>query len=162
MTKKIPFIYLIIGEAQTSFEIFTDSKEDSSKSYLVNIGYEDVSNRFFKKFPPTYDEVDYAINYTEELIVPLHNSIDSNMLLYSNDSHLKEVASIAFNTYTDENGFLTLPTVELESVFNRLSDIIKGLPASQDVIPQDNKFAAYMLILREILHHLYFKAIKIA
>ncbi len=158
--KTVPNINVSIDSEQTTFYIFNNTGTDSGISHKVNIGYHNIADKYFKNFPPTYDDVDYAINHTEEIIVPLHHTIDGNTTLYSSDFFLKTIIDLAFNTYTDENELLTLPTVELENVFNRLSNIIKGLPASQDVIPEDTSFAAYLLILREILHHLNFKEIK--
>ncbi len=158
--KSFPYIEVSIEEYFTTFYVSNGTGSAPELLHKVNIGYKIIADKYFKNFPPTYDDVDYAINHTEEIIVPLHNSIDGNITLYSNDPMLKEIINLAFNTYKDKNDILTLPTVELENVFNRLSDIIKGLPASQDVIPQNTSFAAYLLILREILHHLHFKEIK--
>jgi len=49
----------------------------------------------------------------------------------------------------------------MEQLFSRLAAIVSGRPASTDVLPTDNKFAATLLVLREVMHHLGFMDVTI-
>ncbi len=154
------FILLTIDKNKTLFQLKNiESDSESPRLFILNIGYDNLANKYFKNEPPTFDEVDYAINEVEEIVVPLHEKINGLIPLYSKDQNLKDIIEIAFNTYFDTNGNKTLSRQELENVFTRLSEIIKGLPASQDILPTNKYFAGYLLILREIIHHLNFSEI---
>ena len=142
-----------------SFTHFKDV-ENSSESTSLNIGSQLVSDRFFSDFPPTYDDIDHAINFTEELLAKIQHLYDAESVLYTSDIMSKEIARLAFNT-SRERSLISLSRIELEHVFNRLADIVKGLPPAQDVLPHNNEFAAYLLILREVMHHLQFDRILV-
>lgn len=47
----------------------------------------------------------------------------------------------------------------LERTFDRLTSVALGRPASQEGLPDDKPFAATLLILRELMHHLQFASI---
>jgi len=47
----------------------------------------------------------------------------------------------------------------MERVFSRLAAVVQGKPAAHEGIPDDNAFAATLLILREFMHHLGFSSI---
>lgn len=144
-----------IGETETVFRTEPENKS------VLKLGYKQLSGSYFSNFPPTYDEVDRAINFTEETLTPIQHLFADQLILESNDPYIKAIAELAFNTISSPEGEIRVPRIEIENVFDRFAAIVKGLPASQDVIPQDIEFAAYLLILREILHHLRFEEVRL-
>lgn len=135
-------------------------EQNRLKPVSLSIGYKLVSDRFFRDFPPTYEDIDRAINFTEDRVVPYQSLFDGESVLTTHDGFAMQIAELAFNT-TKGNNWISVPRNELENVFNRFADIVKGLPPSQDLIPEDNKFVAYLLILREIMHHLKFETLTV-
>ncbi|WP_297095482.1 hypothetical protein [uncultured Draconibacterium sp.] len=131
------------------------SAEEKQPETILTLGEQLIADRFFSEFPPTNDEIDHAINFTEETLAPIQHLFDAETDLYSSDSMAIEIAQLAFNTAKEEQQ-INVPVIELENVFYRLSEIVNGLPASQDVLPDSNQFAAYLLIIREVMHHLGF------
>ena len=129
--------------------------ENSVHATSVYWGTELVSDRFFNDFPPSYDEIDSAINFTEEVLSEIQHFFDGKSILYSKDPMARVIVRLAFNN-SIEGELIGMSQVEMEHVFNRLANIIKGLPSTQDVLPNHNEFAAYLLILREVMHHLHF------
>jgi len=144
-------IKLHIGAKATEF-----TNIESGKSYQLALGWEQLAEAFLASFPPDYAQVDRAINFTEEVLSEAQHLFDDRFVLESNDEQLQLIASLAFNT-TTVDGKIHVPQIELENLFDRFAAIVKGLPSSQDVLPDDNNFAAYLLIVREIMHHLDFR-----
>jgi exopolyphosphatase/pppGpp-phosphohydrolase len=127
--------------------------------WVFDIGTVKTAQDFFKHVPPTPAEVEYAIMEVEDEVMPLHKLLVPDSSLYTFDSAVREAAVLGVVTETAEG--IILARSEMEYVFNRLAAIISGRPASQDVLPADNSFAASLLILREVMHHLAFKEITI-
>jgi exopolyphosphatase/pppGpp-phosphohydrolase len=128
------------------------------KIWAFDIGTEKTARDFFNRFPPTPGEVENAINYVEDEVMPVHKLLSPDSCLYSTDERIREVFQYAgFEKNQDE---LILTRINMERVFSRLAAIITGLPASQDVLPASNTFAATLLILREVMHHFGFTEIS--
>lgn len=136
------------------------SIEEQTVATTLELGDQLITDRFFNEFPPTSNEIDHAINFTEETLAPVQDLFEAETVLFSHDSLAMEIAQLAFNT-SKEGKQINVPAVELENVFYRLSEIVNGLPASQDVLPDSNQFAAYLLIIREVMHHLGFEQLVV-
>lgn len=149
-------IQVVISEHQTDF----NSSENQSLSRSIAVGYATVVKQFFQAYPPNYDDVDAAINYIEEAVINLEGQFDDYRTAFTSDTFAYTIAKLAFQT-TMEDGFIRIPRTELENVFSRFAAISAGLPASQDVLPPSVEFAAYLLILREIVHHLDFEEVLV-
>ena len=54
-----------------------------------------------------------------------------------------------------------LPTAQLEFTFGRFAEVVQGRPASMEGMPLDGEFAATLLILRELTHHLAFDGLHL-
>ena len=147
-------IQVNIGENVTFFK----NIETDEMVATIPLGYKEVAESFFSKFPPTYDEIDRAINVTEEALETIKDVFNDFYEISTRDQYANKVATLAFNTLKNSEG-IAVPVVEVENVFTRFANIVKGLPMSQDVIPDDNYFAAYLLIIREITHHLHFERV---
>lgn len=148
-----------ILENKTVFRVMNGGQNKILQT--LDLGYQHIGRKFFRNFPPTVAEVDSAINTVEEAIVPLSRYFKDYAVLYATDVYTELVFRLSFNVRKDPEGYEVLPRVEVENLFTRLSHIINGLPASQDEIPEDVEFAAFLLILREILHHLDFTEVKV-
>lgn len=156
---QIPYILLQINNDETIFTTILNDESDHLNVHIIPVGFKQLSEQCFNTFPPTFDEMDNAINRVEEEVVKLNKQLNTQLNLLCADDDLITIARLAFNIVHNTDGTQTIARVELENLFTRLSEIIKGLPASQDVLPDDNNFAAYLLILREIMHHIGFEHI---
>ena len=129
------------------------------KIWSFDIGSVKTARDFFNQFPPTPGEIESAIQVVEDEVMPLNKLLMPGTALYSADPCIREIAQYALFEETRRD--ILLASDSMERVFNRLAAIITGLPASQDVLPASNEFAATLLILREVMHHLGFKNITI-
>ena len=129
------------------------------KLWLLDIGTEKSAHKFFKHNPPTPGEVENAIAIVEDEVMPLHKLLDPTSILYSSDKRIHQIATQTISS--EQKNRVILSRSDMENIFNRLAAIISGRPASTDTLPTDNSFAATLLILREVMHHLGFKEIVI-
>ncbi len=127
--------------------------------WLFEIGREKTAREFFIHNPPTAGEVENAIQVVEDEVMPLHKllTVDSN--LYTLDARILEIAQVSAFEESKQGSILSIQ--DMEHAFTRLAAIISGRPASQDILPTTNAFAATLLILREVMHHLRFRNITI-
>ena len=127
--------------------------------WLFEIGTEKTAREFFIHNPPTAGEVENTIQVVEDEVMPLHKllTVDSN--LYTLDASILEIAHVSAFEESEQGAILSIH--DMEHAFTRLAAIISGRPASQDILPTTNIFAATLLILREVLHHLQFRNITI-
>ena len=130
------------------------------KLWVFDIGKERTARNFFKHNPPTLAEVENAIQVVEDEIMSLHRQLIATPDLYTLDESVYEIAKLTVSTGSEKKIILSRP--DMEQVFNRLAAIISGRPASQDVLPTTNSFAATLLILREVMHHLGFMNITVS
>ena len=129
------------------------------KIWAFDIGTVKTARDFFNNFPPTPGEIERAIQVVEDEVMPLNKLLIPNSVLYSTDADIREIAQYAL--FEKNQLDILLPRGSMERVFNRLAGIITGLPASQDVLPASIEFAATLLILREVMHHLGYLDIRI-
>lgn len=146
-------ILLHIAE-QNTYLVFDPSVSEGT--ITLPYGYISISDDYYKHTPPTESDIEAAINVIEDEIMPMVKKVqNSNLHLVSFDERLHEIKGYI----TPDNKALS--TMDIESLFSRLAAIITGRPASMDNLPTDNNFAAYLLILREIMHHFKFKDIEV-
>ena len=127
--------------------------------WILPLGGEKTSKEFFKHTPPSPDEIEYAINFIEDTIVPLKKILPPNSELYSFSPVMQEIILQANKSLSSPEK--VLPIKDMEDVFSRLAIIISGRPYSTDTLPESTSFAASLLILREFMHHLGFQNIII-
>ena len=142
-----------------SFMVHGTDATNPEKVWVFDIGKVKTAREFFNRFPPTPGEIENAIQVVEDEVMPLHKLLIPGSVLYSTDASIREIAQYAL--FEEKLQDIILARESMELVFNRLAAIITGLPASQDVLPASNEFAATLLILREVMHHLGFKNITI-
>src|SRR5690606_16344693 len=79
-------------------------------------------------------------------------------LPWSADAGLHALATLA-GVPDGAERLLDLPSVE--RLFNRLARVVEGLPAAHEGLPEDAAFAARLVVLRELMHHLPLAAIRL-
>jgi hypothetical protein len=127
--------------------------------WIFEIGTEKTAREFFIHHPPTAGEVENAIQVVEDEVMPLHKLLTPDSNLYTLDARILEIARVSAFEESEQGTILSIQ--DMEHAFTRLAAIISGRPASQDILPTTNAFAATLLILREVMHHLRFRNITI-
>jgi exopolyphosphatase/pppGpp-phosphohydrolase len=149
-------VVLHIGAQQSGIAVGQGPAPELVK--LLPLGAERTAHAFFKTAPPTPLALEHAIQVVEDVVMPLRTVIPREALLFSADAALREIALLA-GAGPEEPMRLTLDA--MERVFNRLSAVVQGSPASHQGLPESNTFAATLLILREFMHHLQFAQIEV-
>jgi exopolyphosphatase/pppGpp-phosphohydrolase len=149
-------VVLHIGTEQSGIAVGTGPAADLVK--LLPKGAGRTAREYFKTTPPSPLGVEHAIQVVEDVVMPLRTVIPREALLFSADAALREIALLA-GAGPEEPMRLTLDA--MERVFNRLSAVVQGSPASHQGLPESNTFAATLLILREFMHHLQFAQIEV-
>ncbi|MBP6861201.1 MAG: hypothetical protein KBC57_02440 [Neisseriaceae bacterium] len=126
------------------------------------LGTLSLPKQFFKHDRPNALEMEAAIAYVEDEVVKAWPAIQrlESPQLFSRDACLHEVAQLA-QAPMQGSPMWVLPTSAVEDLFNRLTFIIEGRPASIEGLPTGKPFMAATLILREWLHHLRFHEITL-
>jgi exopolyphosphatase/pppGpp-phosphohydrolase len=153
---QVCIVVLHIGAAQSGIAVGLGPEADLVK--LLPMGSERTTREYFKTTPPTPLGVEHAIQVVEDVVMPLRSVIPREALLYSADASLREIALLA-GAGPAEPLLLTLDA--MERLFDRLSAVVQGSPASHQGLPESNTFAATLLILREFMHHLQFARIEV-
>lgn len=120
---------------------------------LWPLGAERTAREQFKTSPPTPLAMENAIQVVEDVVMPLRALIARDALLFSTDATVREIALLS-GVAPAEPMHLSLEA--MERCFNRLSAVAQGSPAAYQGLPESNRFAATLLILREFMHHLQF------
>ncbi len=145
-------VLMRIYEQETIFYI-------DKETVTLPVGFELISQRYFKHTPPIYDDIEYAINYIEDEIEKVVHQIPyQNYQLISDTPYVRELAHLCFLDYAP---LMLLQRQNLERLFGEYAEIVTGRPPQAyepDISP---KFYAQLLILREYMHHLKFTELTI-
>ena len=153
---KAPISLLCISEGQT---IIISGISEADSAFISQIGTQSLPQRFFQSFPPTPAETENAIIEVEEEVMPIRKGLPIHSELYTRNSIIRDMAKLTVSEITEDK--VVILRENIEHLFNRLSAIITGRPASQDILPANNEFVSALLILREVMHHLGFEKITI-
>ncbi len=156
--KNEPIALLHIAD-EYSFIVFGAETAIPDRCWLFDIGRLKTTRDFFRHNLPTPAEVEYAIQVVEDEVMPLHKLIPPGCGLYTTDTSILKIAQQTVSSHHSVG--VVLARTEMEQVFGRLAAIISGRPANQDILPITNTFAATLIILREVMHHLGFVNITI-
>lgn len=136
-----------------SFSICENKVHFSQPDITLPIGYLTISQQFFHHDIPSPYEVEMAIAMIEDHIQAtpqLHHIADE---FDCNDHYLQQIAQIiGAGDVIDQS--------EIERVFNRVADVVSGSPKREGEFPDDKKFISYLLIIRELSHHLNIQKIN--
>jgi hypothetical protein len=115
------------------------------------LGWHSVARDHFKHDPPSPLDLENAIAAVEDELGRAHKGIAKGAVLLTHDA---AVGQIAVATGVSPGAEMTLARDAVERAFERLASRAPGLPAG-------GEFAATLLILRELMHHLDFATILI-
>lgn len=147
---------LHIGADATTVAVGDGAAPAASRTLAIGAGR--TARAYFRQSPPGRLEFEIAIEPVEDEITTVVGMLPPASTLYSTDPALRHIALLAGVPASAE---MRLELDAMERVFSRLAAVIQGKPASQEGIPEDNAFAATLLILREFMHHLRFSSIVI-
>ena len=139
---------------EPTFSIGENSLQFSQPAIALPIGYAAIAGHYFRHPPrPTPYEVELAIAAVEDCIqaTPALHRVSERFTCA--DDTLREIARIA-----GAEG--TLTQCQLEDLFNRVADVISGSPLREGEFADDPHFYGYLIILREMAHHLGIEEIE--
>lgn len=128
---------------------------DSGETLRLEIGTHATSAAYFKHQPPTAGEIEHAIQTVEDEVTRARALAARHPLLWTDDPAIADLARLAGVTGD------SLPVAAVEHLFDLLAALSLGRPASSAGIPADVEFAARLLVLRELMHHLGFAAVQL-
>jgi exopolyphosphatase/pppGpp-phosphohydrolase len=149
-------VVLHIGSQQSGVAIGLGPVPEQVK--LLPLGTERTARAHFHTTPPTPLAMENAIQWVEDVVMPLHTLVPQGAQLFSSDAAVQEIA-LQSGVAPDIHQTLSLDA--MERTFNRLTAMAEGSPAAHQGLPASNSFAAALLILREFMHHLQFAHIVV-
>ena len=152
---ELKLVQMHIGEAESSF-----SWNGGSEVITLPIGYDSIASRYFRHAPPTYDDIEYAINDIEDQIEKVARKIPIADHALVNDQGF--VYSIARQAGLPDSDDMVLRREALEALFGRYAEIAAGRPPQADEPDTSRRFYAQLLIFREYMHHLKFDRIGVS
>lgn len=148
---------LHIGDQQTTVDV--DLGTGQRDAVVLAIGSSALAHRHFRSELPTAAELEAAIDTVEDVLMPLIPRLrGAGSLLTSDDESIALAASACLPTNTT----VELDTASVERQFNRLVDVVNGRPVSHEGLPTRARFAAHLLILRELMHHADRRSVTVA
>jgi hypothetical protein len=117
------------------------------------IGPQSLVDAVLRHAPPTALEAETAIEVIEDAVMPLHRQLaGSGELRVRGARELQALVGLSGPRLDAE---------AIEALFTRAAAVTQGRPAtSEPVLAQPAVFAC-LLILREVLHHLGFSALRL-
>lgn len=123
----------------------------------LDIGTSKTAEAHFRHFPPTAVEMELAIMTVEDELATLR--LPAGLTLYCADPLVWQLARLAG---LDPSAGATLARDAVEQVFERVAMMALGHPALLEGLPAHREFAAGLLIMRELMHHLGFDSLRLA
>ncbi|KQO23743.1 hypothetical protein ASF11_23560 [Acidovorax sp. Leaf76] len=163
---------LHLGAEHTIVAAGAGPREPSMVATLA-LGYDKTARDFFRRSVPTPLELETAIASVEDEIHAAHRRqcsdasqslpydqalVDAAPAPWSADPGLHALATLAG---VPAGPVRLLPLDAMERLFNRLAAVSEGRPAAHEGLPDSAAFAARLLVLRELMHHMPFAAITL-
>jgi exopolyphosphatase/pppGpp-phosphohydrolase len=115
------------------------------------IGWSTIARDYFRRDQPSPLELENAIAAIEDEIARARSSIAADAVVATADQTIRDIALAAGIARADE---MALTIEAVERIFERLT--------RPPEIPGDRRFAATLVILREVMHHLGIDSVVIA
>lgn len=147
---------IAIGDLRT--RVYVDGGPSPAADLELGIGLTQLGRGPFRHEPPSELELESAIAFVEDAVMPLAKVLPPSTKLVSSDALALRLLAIA---HPAERGAGVLTLQEVEHVFGELVAVSLGRPASSSGVPTDGPFVSYVLILREFMHHLAFGDISV-
>lgn len=119
------------------------------------IGYSYISEKYYKHEIPTPAEIEYAINDIEDNLMSIKLLVSQDEILICTDQpliNLLKKNNRPEGIYSPRN---------IEDLFGLYANLSMGEPAQRYNLATTREDFAIILLLREIIHHLKFKAVLI-
>lgn len=127
-----------------------------SANYSLALGALNVLPGPFRKNPPQESELEAAIEFVENIIMPIAKRLPAGAMLESGDPLALRIAALSSGTEKP----MAVTLVAVEALFGRLAIAAqRGAWIGQAM---DGPMAAYLLILREIMHHWHIDRLDLA
>jgi hypothetical protein len=136
-------VRLTLGE-QTSL---VQARGVQPAGHRLELGTLNVLPGPFRHDPPRASELEAAIEFVEDVVMPIARRLRAGATLESADALALRIAALA--TGADQPDSISLEAVE--SQFGRLAMAAQRGAWSGEAM--DGPTAAYLLILREVMHH---------
>jgi exopolyphosphatase/pppGpp-phosphohydrolase len=149
-------VLLYMGLQQSGIAIGQGTEPELVK--LLPLGTERTARAHFHTTPPTPLAMENAIQWVEDVVMPLRKLVPQGAQLFSADAAVQEIALYSGVAPAKPQ---TLSLDAMERTFNRLTAMAEGSPAAHQGLPASNFFAAALLVLREFMHHLQFAHIVV-
>lgn len=113
-----------------------------------------------ENFPPGGAALEQAIQQVEDALMPAIPALRDRpaTLLECADPVLAPLLPAAGR---DPLAAATLSIAEVENVFDRLARVAAGVPARSLGLPGQPRFAAALVVVRELLHHVGLPALRV-
>lgn len=136
-----------------SFSISQKKVHFSQPDISLPMGSLSIAQQFFHHDIPSPYEVEMAIAAIEDNIqaTPQLHQIAPEFDCY--DIYLQQIAQVT-------GAGKIISQSEIEKLFNRVADVISGSPKHEGEFPDDKYFISYLLIIRELSHHLKIQKIN--
>lgn len=149
---------LSVGERETRIE--TAPVQGGGRHWVLPVGTQVVDGRGpLRHDPPTALEIERAIEQVEDVVMPLLRQLPPGTQLHTSDAAARVLLGLARERQAGSPESLSLDDVE--QVFNALAALAQGRPLASSGWPPHPGLAAYLVILREVLHHLRFTTITL-
>lgn len=136
-----------------SFSISEQKVQFSQPDISLPIGYLSIAQQFFKRDIPSPYDVEMAIATIEDHIQATPQLHHIAPEFDCHDDYLAQIMGIAGVSEV-------ITQSEIEQVFNRVADVVSGSPKRDGEFPEDKNFISYLLIIRELSHHLNIEKIS--
>ena len=146
-----------IGDLHTRVRV--DGGLSPALDVELGIGLGQLGRGPFRHEPPSELELESAIAFVEDAVMPLAKVLPPSTNLVSSDAIALRLLALGQRAPGQATGVLTLEQVE--HVFGELAAVSLGRPSSSSGVPTDGPFVSYVLVLREFMHHLAFGEISI-
>lgn len=128
----------------------------------LGVGVPQLVRDVLRHSPPTAREMEGAIDLVEEAVGPARERLPPRMRLVVSGEVVREIARVAAVAPGSAGQASSLGVDAVERAFNRLVNVVEGHPASHEGVPESASFAAALLVLREVMHHLGLEAVELA
>lgn len=118
-------------------------------------------NEGLQRFPPSESAMEQAIAITEDALMPWIPALRNPPLqvLECADAELAALPALL--------GLAPLPALELaidelEQAFNQVARVAAGVPAKSVHLPEQPRFVAALVVVRELMHHVGWQKLRLS
>lgn len=111
-----------------------------------------------RHFPPAEVALEQAIALTEDALMP---RIPALRAAPPDVLQLADPSLQALPALLGRSAPVTLQLDDVEQAFNRLADVAAGLPARSLGVPEQPRFVAALLVVRELMHHVGWRQLQL-